>query len=142
MTSRDISLARERYSNTLVFLSAILRLKSGQSPLIFWASPSFGLDRHKCPLPWDITCSPFIMCCMPWTMPMDMVVVRKMACHGGLRLSSVQPGFNPRSGHAGKSHSGWPGRYINERFFLHACTGLQVTKGVKLENIPAHFGYM
>ena len=39
------------------------------------------------------------------------------------------------------NNSGWPGRYINVRFFLHACPGLQVTKGVKLENIPAHFGY-
>ncbi len=49
-----------------------------------------------------------------------------------VRLQSVRSGFDPRSGNAAKSHSGWPGRYIiNVRFFLHACPGLQVTKGVK-----------
>ncbi len=56
----------------------------------------------------------------------------------GQRLPSVRPGFDPRSGHAGKSYSGWPGRYTNVRFFLYACTGLQVTEGMKC---PAHFGY-
>ena len=39
---------------------------------------------------------------------------------------------------AGKSHSGWPGRYINVRFFLYAYPGLQATEGMKC---PAHFGH-
>ena len=41
---------------------------------------------------------------------------------------------------AGKSHSGWPGCYINVRFFLQAYAALQMPKGVKIENIPTHFG--
>ena len=58
--------------------------------------------------------------------------------HAGLE----DPGSNPTQTRRRSSiPSGWPGRYTNVRTLLYACLGLQVTKGVKLEKIPAHFRY-